>query len=129
MTDNSEPKPFLAILASVVWGLAFFPGLVGAALSGMMFDAPGSMENPVAWINALIIVSFPLLCLVAIVGSWIAFPFQKRRSAISPSLGQLVVAGLPLLPIAYVVVLVIVGIIYGLLSGVSPGLHETVIKH
>jgi hypothetical protein len=129
VADQRAPQPLLAIVASVVWGLAFFPGLVGAALSVMFFDAPGSMENPAAWINAGIVASFPLLCLIAIAGSWIAWPLQKRRLAASPSLGQFALAGLPLLPIAYVVIAMILETLGLLVSGQPMGLHSTVIKH
>ena len=129
--DNrpAAPQPILAIIASAVWGLALLPGLVGALVAPMMFDAPGSMGNPAAWVNACIIVSFPLLCIASIAGSWIAWPLQKRRMAVSPSRGQLAIVLLPVIPIAYVVILMIAGWIGLLFSGQPMGLHSTVIQH
>jgi len=41
------------IVVSAIWGALAIPGLLGAALAAMLFDAPGSMDNPAAWVNAL----------------------------------------------------------------------------
>jgi hypothetical protein len=70
MDDQPQPRPILAIVVTAVWGVLLFPGLLGAALSPMFFDAPGSMSNPVAIFNALVVVSFPILCIVSIVAVW-----------------------------------------------------------
>ena len=123
-------RPTLAIVASAVWGVLLIPGLLGAALSSMFFDAPGSMDNPVAWINAGIVVSFPLLCLVAIAGSWIAWATQRDRDASKAStVASIAVASLPLLPVAYVAVAMAVETIGVIASGQPMGLHSTVISH
>jgi hypothetical protein len=95
----------------------------------MFFDAPGSMNNPVAWINALIVLSFPLLCLVAITGSWIVWALRKRSPTRAAATAQVAVACLPLLPVAYVFVAMVFGTLGVLLSGQPLGLHSTVIQH
>jgi hypothetical protein len=125
----ANPSPLIPIFASAVWGVLLLPGLVGALLSPMMFDAPGSMDNPIAWINALIIVSFPCLCIVSIAAVWIVYARHKRKATRATTIGQLVAAGLPLLPILYVAIVLIVGWTGLILSGQSPGLHSTVIEH
>lgn len=123
-------RPTVAIVASCVWGLLLIPGLLAAALSLMFFDAPGSMNNPAAWINAGIIVSFPLLCFVAIAGSWVVWAALRNRAASrGATMVQFAVAAVPLLPIAYVVVAMLVETIGVMASGQPMGLHSTIISH
>jgi hypothetical protein len=128
MEASSAPRPTLPLVATVVWGVLLLPGLLGAALSPMFFDAPGSMNNPAAWTNALIVVSFPFLCLISIAGSWLAWSFRKRATTGTPHV-SLAFALLPALPIAYVAIVLIVGTIGVLTSGQPLGLHSTIIKH
>jgi hypothetical protein len=125
----ADPGPAIPIIATVFWGIGLLPGLIGALLSPMMFDAPGSMNNPVAWIDAGIVVSFPLLCIVSIASVWILYARHKRRPTKATSTGQLVAAGLPFLPILYFVVVMLAGMIWLVLTGQTGGLHETVISH
>ncbi len=95
----------------------------------MFFDAPGSMNNPVAWINAGIVVSFPLLCLVAIAGSWVVWAARRNREASKASaVTSIAVASLPLLPVAYVVVAMVIETIGVIASGQPMGLHSTIIS-
>ena len=123
-------RPALAIVTTVIWGVLLIPGLIGAALSAMFFDAPGSMNNPAAWINALIVVSFPVLCVVSIAGTWIVWAAWRRRAPTRASgAAQIAVACLPLLPVAYFVGVTAVGTVGILLSGQPLGLHSTIIKH
>jgi hypothetical protein len=65
MAAPNGARPTLPIVVTAVWGVLLLPGLLGAALSVMFFDAPGSMTNPAAWTNASIVVSFPVLCLLS----------------------------------------------------------------
>jgi hypothetical protein len=105
------------------------PGLVGAALSPMFFDAPGSMNDPAAWINALIVVSFPCLCIAAIAGAWIVWFWLKQRPTRFASYAQIALAALPLIPVAYVVAALLLETVGVLMSGQPLGLHSTVIQH
>jgi hypothetical protein len=123
------PRPTLAIVATAVWGALLIPGLVGAALSPMFFDAPGSMNNTSAWINALIVVSFPFLCLAAIAGTWIVWIWRKRRPTRFSSYAQIAVACLPLIPLVYVGAALVIETVGVLLSGQPLGLHSTIIQH
>ena len=128
MAENEASRPTLPIVATGIWGTLFFPGLLGAALSSMFFDAQGSMNNPAAWTNASIVVSFPLLCLVAIAASWIVWAWRKRAATRASAVAQIAVAALPLLPIAYVVVALAIETIGVMFSGQPWGLHSTIIK-
>ncbi|MBV8197440.1 MAG: hypothetical protein JO101_05095 [Candidatus Eremiobacteraeota bacterium] len=77
------------------------------------------MNNPAAWANALIVASFPLLCIVSIGAAWL----MHSRARI-----QLAAACPPLIPVAYVVAAAVIGIIGALLRGQTPGLHSKIIK-
>ncbi|HLX26792.1 MAG TPA: hypothetical protein VKR05_07340 [Candidatus Cybelea sp.] len=129
MEDSPAPRPTLPVAATAVWGVLLFPGLLGAALSPMFFDAPGSMNNPAAWANALIVASFPVLCLIAIAGSWIVWSVHRGRPRRHPPYAAIAFALLPVLPIAYVVAAMIFETVGVLMSGQPLGLHSTIIKH
>jgi hypothetical protein len=129
MADGNAFRPTMAIVATGVWGVLFFPGLVGAALSTMFFDAPGAMDNPAAWTNALIVVSFPCLCVLSVAGVWIVWGASRRRTTRRSSYAQIALACLPLLPIAYVGVSIAIEMAGVVLSGQPMGLHSTIIKH
>ncbi len=123
------PRPTAAIVTTAVWGALLIPGLVAAALSSMFFDAPGSMSDPAAWLNTLIVVSFPCLCMVSIAGVWIVWLWRKRRPTRFASYAQVAVAGLPLIPVIYVGAALVVETVGVLLSGQPLGLHSTIIQH
>lgn len=69
------------IAATVVWVLAGLFGLLLAGFSVMIFDAPGSTENPGAILLFLSIVSFPPACALAILAAWVLFSTNKLRYA------------------------------------------------
>jgi len=129
MADGANPRPTLAIVVTIVWGVLLLPGLLGAALSPMFFDAPGSMDNPAAWMNALVVVSFPVLCLLSIGASWLVWAVGKSGSTRPSSYAAIAAAGLPLLPVAYVVAAMVVETAGVIASGQPLGLHSTIIKH
>lgn len=128
MPGNETSRPSFALVVTLVWGVLLLPGLLGAALSPMFFDAPGAMANPAAWVNALIVVSFPCLCLLSIAGSWAVWSVQRHRSP-RPSRLAIALAALPLIPVTYVTVALFAGTIGVLLSGQPLGLHSTIIRH
>ncbi|HVA33952.1 MAG TPA: hypothetical protein VNG31_07365 [Candidatus Baltobacteraceae bacterium] len=88
-------KPILPIVVSVVWGLLLAPGAFGALMSPMIFD---SGESARAWTIFTLIVSFPILCVISIVASWLLWPLA-RSSAMPMRYVSIAVACLPLVPI------------------------------
>lgn len=122
-------RPTFPLVTTIVWGFFLLPGLLGAALSSMFFDAPGSTGNPAAYVNALIVVSFPVLCLLSIAASWILWALRKTDAGRSVTGVQLAAAALPLLPVAYVAVALVAGTLTALTSGQPMGLHSTIIQH
>lgn len=129
MADDYTPRPTLVIVVTALWGVLLVPGILGAALSPMFFDAPGSMNNPAAWVNALIVVSFPCLCILSIAASWIVWVWRRRRPTRSSSYAQIAGACLPLIPVAYFAVVLVIETVGVLFSGQPLGLHSTIIRH
>jgi hypothetical protein len=126
---STTPRPTLAIVVTAVWSLLLVPGLIGAALSPMFFDAPGSMNDAAAWINVTIVVSFPCLCLAAICGTWLVWLWRRRNPSRLATYAQIAVSCLPLLPVAYVAAALVVETAGVILSGQPLGLHSTIIRH
>jgi len=92
-------RPIVPIVASVVWGVLFFGGLLMAMMSPMMFDAPGSESNPRVVAMFASVVSFPILCLVSILATWLTWRFTRDSPAAARRRWTLFVAALPLLSV------------------------------
>ena len=75
-------------------------GAVMALMSPMMFDAPGSSENPAMILLFSSIVGLPLSLIIGVLFAWIALALKRDRGALWFSL-------LPLLPIIGAVVAVL----------------------
>jgi hypothetical protein len=105
VTNGSAHRPILAILVTVVWGLLTVPGLVIALFGApMAFDAPGSAANPLVWAIVFGVISFPVLCIVSIAGSWIAWKMSGPSASSRAASGvRFVMACLPLIPVIVVV--------------------------
>jgi hypothetical protein len=105
VTSDRPARPVLAIIVTVVWGLAFIPGCMGAMMSPMIFDAGESvMHNPWAlWLFGMAL-AFPVLCLLSIASSWIWWAVMRRRSmSRALRIAQVALACLPLIPIAFLI--------------------------
>jgi hypothetical protein len=94
----------------------------------MFFDAPGSMNNPAAYVNAAIVISFPVLCMLSIAATWVVWSLRKRDSTRSLAFLQIAAAALPLIPVAYVAAALAFETISVLFSGQPHGLHSTIIR-
>lgn len=64
----------LALLTVLAWPFVAF-------MSVFAFDAPGSAQNPSIWATVIAVLSYPLLPLVGIPGSFFAFRRGHRRLA------------------------------------------------
>ena len=69
------------MVMTVIWALAGLVGCIIAAFSVMIFDAPGSTENPAAILYFLSIASFPIVCALAIYRAWVLFSAKNLRFA------------------------------------------------
>jgi hypothetical protein len=65
------------IVTTVLWLLAGLLGSVLAMFSVMMFDAPGSENNPGTIALFFSTSTFPLVCLLSIASSWILYRRQR----------------------------------------------------
>ncbi|HYL26984.1 MAG TPA: hypothetical protein VEW74_04055 [Candidatus Nitrosotalea sp.] len=124
MERDPAPRPTIPLIVTFVWGTLLIPGLLSLLFTPMMFDAPGSASNPMTYLMILFVLSFPVLCIISLIGTWVVFNVQTRSPEKSLAAPQIVVACLPLVPIGIWIVQFIFTI------GTQPwGLHTTVIQH
>jgi hypothetical protein len=76
------------ISATIIFALAITPGVWVAMMSVMLFDAPGSTENPSVVAFFYSIVSFPVMCGLSPI-SWIFYALKLYKTAIIISLSPL----------------------------------------
>ena len=82
----SRPVRIWLIIATILSIPAIALGGFAAMMSPMMFDAPGSMERADVVMMFWSVLSFPVVCLVAILAAWIAFVRRRDRIALWLSL-------------------------------------------
>lgn len=58
-------------VATVILVVGAVVGFLPAVMTPMMFDAPGSLENPATVILALSVATFPITCILAVLLSWL----------------------------------------------------------
>jgi hypothetical protein len=80
------------LLTSILFGLLMIPGVGAVMISPVVFESQASRENPTLVAFTVALVSYPVLALLSILGSWIAYALKRYRTAIAISL-------LPILPI------------------------------
>jgi hypothetical protein len=78
------------IVTTAIFGIAGLFGIIPAVFSCMIFDAPGSMANPLAWLFILVVGSFPFVCLGAIACGWTCYLARWDRWACLVALAPLV---------------------------------------
>lgn len=91
--SSRRPLRIWLILATVFYIPAVLLGIFAAMMSPMMFDAPGSTANTHAVVLFWSVLSFPFVCVAAVILGWIAFAKHHDRAALWLSLT-------PLIPIA-----------------------------
>lgn len=73
-------KLYLTIL-SVVFGVLGAASAIPALFSVMLFDAPGSTENPATIALVAAIATCPIVCPAAVVGAWLFY--RAGRNALA----------------------------------------------
>ena len=61
------------VIATVILMIAAVVGALPAMMTPMMFDSPGSLESPATVTLALSVATFPLVCILAVLLSWLVF--------------------------------------------------------
>jgi hypothetical protein len=64
----------LALATILAWPFIAF-------MSAFAFDAPGSSDNPAVWTGVIVVLSYPLLPLVGVPGSFFAYRKNFRTLA------------------------------------------------
>lgn len=67
-----RPALIILLVTTPLWGLLFLPATFLALMTTMIFDHPGE-DLCVIWTFAITIFTFPLICLISIATSWIAY--------------------------------------------------------
>jgi hypothetical protein len=78
------------IIATVVYGLLLLPTALMLMFSPMMFDAPGSTENPVIWILLFTIMTYPPVAATSVFFAWRMYQIKKHKIAFALSLLPLI---------------------------------------
>lgn len=92
-TDNKEYSRHKGVLITLIIStilslLLIIPGVYAAMMSVMLFDAPGSTENPSVVLFFYSLVSFPVMCGLSNV-SWIFYTLKLYKTAMVVSLSPL----------------------------------------
>ncbi|CAN5463181.1 hypothetical protein BH10PSE3_BH10PSE3_30620 [soil metagenome] len=61
----------LLVLATATCCVLAVAGAVAAIFTPLVFDAPGALFNPVAWVAFILAAGFWIVCLVAPLRAWI----------------------------------------------------------
>ncbi|MEZ4461363.1 MAG: hypothetical protein R3E66_16940 [bacterium] len=89
------PKPTIEIIATILWIVVAIPAAMMVMFSAMMFDAPGSDQNPYLWLTVGSMVSYFPAMFLAIVGGWLLWMIRPMMVKT-----RVAVASLPLLSAA-----------------------------
>ena len=100
----NKPRVIL-IVESLIYAALGTVGLMPAIMSPMMFDSPGSTQNPATLALFASVASFPLACLTGIIGAWILY--AKGRAGWARVFIHLPLINLALLAIAVAVLAVL----------------------
>jgi len=82
----NDIKKIITLVLNCIWVLSFLPALGVSQMSIMIFDAPGSQDSTFTIMLFLSIVSFPIMTLIAVIGSIICFIIKKTKAAFIISL-------------------------------------------
>lgn len=72
-----KPPRVWLIVTTIVFGCLGLIGVLGAFSSFFLFDAPGSEKNLAVWVLFWSLLTFPVVCVVAIAASWIVFALKR----------------------------------------------------
>ena len=91
----------LILLASLTlpFAIGLVPALLFASVAPLVFDKPGSADDPRAWATFLALCTSPLYFLVGIPGAWLCFALKRYRLALA-------LMGLPLIGICVILLCV-----------------------
>ncbi|MFM8457998.1 MAG: hypothetical protein ACKOB0_03495 [Chthoniobacterales bacterium] len=75
-----RPRVIASIVLTVLLLFGAGASLVLVTIVPFLFDAPGTEEQPATWAMALAVLSAPVMCLLSLLGVWIAsFPEGRSR--------------------------------------------------
>ncbi len=69
------------LIATLLCVAALPVGAILAILSPLVFDGPGNLLNPMAWLAFLLVIGLWIVCILAPCGAWLAF--ARRRGLLT----------------------------------------------
>ncbi|NUJ97233.1 hypothetical protein HGA92_00405 [Candidatus Gracilibacteria bacterium] len=87
--DKAKKTKIGVMICNIIFVLLLLPSLFISAMSGMMFDAPGSENSTYTILLFSSVVSFPLLIILSIPFSGIFYKFQKYNISLIVALSPL----------------------------------------
>ncbi len=74
-------RVFWLVICTMGWGGLAPIAAVGAIFAWLVFDRPGNMLNPLAWLCFLLVVLFWAACIVAPFAAWVFWSRNQERRA------------------------------------------------
>ncbi|CAN5474832.1 hypothetical protein BH10PSE4_BH10PSE4_12470 [soil metagenome] len=68
---SRRSRRLLLVLATATCGVLAAGGAVAAVFTPLVFDPPGALRNPVAWVGFVLGAGFWVVCLLAPLLAWI----------------------------------------------------------
>lgn len=78
---SDKGQQALLILVSLVWGVAAVIGAILAVFSPLVFDGPGNLRNPVAWLGFGLGALFWAVCMLAPLVGWMQWRKGRHTEA------------------------------------------------
>jgi len=110
-----NPKPKIPVWLIVVYGMALATILLWPLVafgSIFAFDAPGSANDPTVWTAVIAVLSYPLLPLIGVTGSF--FAYRKGLSKLA-----YVLAGIGSVPLVLALLIIVSNMILNIIAQFS----------
>ncbi|MBU4434412.1 MAG: hypothetical protein PSX79_08855 [bacterium] len=78
---SDKGQQMLLALITVAWTAVAAIGAILAVFSPLVFDGPGNMRNPVAWLGFVLGALFWAVCMIGPLVGWIRWRKGKRTEA------------------------------------------------
>ena len=99
---SEKGQQILLALITVVWALAALIGAILAVFSPLVFDGPGNLGNPVAWLGFGLGALFWAVCMLAPLVGWMQWRKGKHTEAWAAMAAPVAWGGLALTVLQFV---------------------------
>jgi hypothetical protein len=78
---SDKGQQMLLVLITLTWLVAAAIGAILAVFSPLVFDGPGNVHNPLAWLGFVLGALFWVVCMIGPLVGWIQWRKGKRTEA------------------------------------------------